>query len=421
MEGYFGTDGIRGVANIFPITPSFAVVLSSILGAQCDKILIGTDTRFSSEMLKHALISGAISNGADAWVLGCMPTPCVSLFTRTFEGIGIMVTASHNPFNHNGFKIFNSKGVKLSLGEESDLETKIRNKDYLIENPLNIGCVKYIQDTTDFYLDHILSRHQIDLSEFKVVVNCSNGACFIAPKILENLGVDVYIVSNSPDGMNINEKCNDFGSIIREEGADLGFVLDGDGDRVSVYDEQGFEILGDHILGFLAKHLLNDIKKHSKNVVSTIMSTISFEEYITNLGLKLIRSSVGDRNVAYAMQKYSSFFGGEQSGHIIIDSPTGDGIDSAIYILKFLKHERLPASLALRPFQHNVQLFCDIISNHHQSDIELIKQEAMKILNKNGRVIIRKSGTENLTRVMVESKDEALANSTLEFISKNFK
>ncbi len=407
----FGTDGIRGKVNNYPITPHFCLNLSSVISKIQNKVLIGVDTRSSSKMLQHALISGFMSNGTDVLLCGCIPTSCVSFLSRRFSAIGIMISASHNFSHDNGFKFFDSNGIKFSTEKEAELSSLLQSNSGTLVKSNEIGKTVKAYDSLEIYKNFLLSKCKTSLSGFKIAISCSNGACFFAPEVIKKLGAQLFVTCNDPDGFNINMGEENFCSFVVHNEADIGIILDGDGDRVNVYDEFGEKVCGDHILAFLASNLLKSGELCSNNIVSNVMSTMSYEAYINKLGLQLIRTPVGDKNIIHSMKKNNSSFGGEQSGHIILNNLTGDGILSMLFILKYLKKNPGPTSKVLRCFDQNPQVFSNVKCVEIPRDFNDLTQKINHDLNSDSRFLVRKSGTEPVIRIMAESSDLEVAQS----------
>lgn len=428
MKKLFGTDGIRGVANQYPMTPELILRVGKAIASSLDKkkpkILIGKDTRISGYLIESALTSGICSQGADVLLVGPMPTPAIAYLTKLFEAdAGIVISASHNPAEHNGIKIFDKNGFKLSDDTERKIEKAVLSENISNKN-INgdkIGKAFRIDDASKRYIEFAKSTTKDSLKGFKIVLDCANGAAYhIAPDIFKKLGAEVIVLNNKPDGLNINLNC---GALhpevikekILEEKADIGIALDGDADRIIAVDEKGNIVDGDHIMAIFAIEMKNNNKLRENTVVATTMSNIGFEIAMKNNGIDLIRTDVGDRYVIEEMKTNNYNLGGEQSGHIIFFDyiPTGDGIITALQIMNIMKNTKKKLS----ELKECMTTFPQLIKNievkekkpfeEMNSVIDSIKQ-AENHLKDNGRVIVRYSGTENKARVMIEGKDKTL-------------
>ncbi|NBV06385.1 MAG: phosphoglucosamine mutase [Proteobacteria bacterium] len=427
---YFGTDGIRGTANKFPMTAEIALKIGMAVGAKFingdhrHRVVIGKDTRLSGYVIEPALTSGLAAVGMDVFLVGPVPTPAVSMLTRSIRAdIGIMISASHNPYYDNGIKIFTRNGHKLSDQLEREIEDLIEGDitPHLAESK-NFGRVKRLDDASNRYIEFVKNSFPKDktLTGIKIVVDCANGASYkIAPKIFWELGAEVIEIGTEPDGFNINEKCGSthpekLCKKVVEEKADIGIALDGDADRLLVVDEKGNAVDGDRLIALIAEKLHNDGNLKFDTVVITQMSNLALEKYLSYIGVSTVRAQVGDRYVLQEMRKYGYNFGGEQSGHIVLSdySTTGDGLIAALQVLSAICDSKKPASETLNLFE----LFPQILKN---TKFESGKQNPLedesvknfiaakeKELGSEGRILVRKSGTENLIRVMVEGKDK---------------
>ena len=426
---YFGTDGIRGTANKFPMTAEIALKVGMAVGAKFTdgdhrhRVVIGKDTRLSGYVIEPALTAGLAAVGMDVFLVGPVPTPAVSMLTRSIRAdIGIMISASHNPYCDNGIKIFTRDGHKLSDKLEKEIEELIEgNITPHLAKPENLGRVKRLDDSANRYIEFVKNSFPKDktLNNLKIVVDCANGASYkIAPKIFWELGAEVIEIGTEPNGFNINENC---GSTHPEalckkvvlEKADIGIALDGDADRLLIVDEKGNAIDGDKLIALIAEKLHDDGNLKKDTVVITQMSNLALENYLSYIGVSTIRANVGDRYVLEEMRKKGCNFGGEQSGHIILSdySTTGDGLVAALQVLSVICESEKPASEVLNKFE----LFPQLLKNtkfdagkknplEEKSVQDFIKEKEVE-LGENGRILVRKSGTENLIRVMVEGKD----------------
>ncbi len=432
----FGTDGIRGIANKYPLTPemvqkigvAYGVYLNAKFPEEKHTIVAGKDTRLSSDMLKTALISGLTSTGVDIIDVGVVPTPAISFFIRegNLSG-GVMVSASHNPYEYNGLKFFSKTGKKFSEAEEGGLELVIFNKYELPKAPPeSIGRVFEGENLVESYEKHLESAGRY-LAGLKIGLDCANGATFrIAPEVFKALGAKVFVFNAEPDGKNINENCGatspDFlAKKVKDLNLHMGFAFDGDGDRCIAVDENGNVINGDLILGIMAAHYV----QKNKDVVATVMSNMGLELFLQEMGITLHRTPVGDRFVSEKMDEVGALIGGEQSGHIIIKefSETGDGILTAIVLASIVKSVKKPLSKVASLFKPLPQKLKNL-KVKEKPPIEKLEelQNAIKsaenMLKGEGRILVRYSGTEPLLRIMVESKDEELIDSIFELIEE---
>lgn len=423
---FFGTDGVRGKVGEFPITPEFAMKLGWAAGRVLSqrgtrKVLIGKDTRISGYLLETALEAGLISAGIDVRLLGPMPTPAVSYLTHTFRAeAGIVISASHNPYYDNGIKFFSADGSKLPDEVELAIEAELE-QPMVCEPSEKLGKAQRIDDAAGRYIEFCKSHlpNHMSLSNLKIVLDCANGATYhIAPNVFRELGAEVHTIACSPNGLNINEKCgathtDDLQKAVVELGADLGIAYDGDGDRVMMVDHTGRQIDGDEIIYMIARSAkLRD--KLQGGVVGTLMSNMGLELALADLDIPFVRSKVGDRYVMELLQEKGWRIGGENSGHVInLDhTGTGDGIVASLQVLGAM----LDTGLSLAELSHGMtklpQVLVNVkfekgsapLENKHVTDV-IATVEAE--LAGQGRVLIRKSGTEPLIRVMVEGKEQA--------------
>lgn len=428
---YFGTDGIRGTANKFPITPDIALKVGVAVGAKFidgshrHRVVIGKDTRLSGYMVESALTTGLLAVGMDVFLVGPVPTPAVSMLTKSLRAdIGIMISASHNPFYDNGIKIFDKSGNKLSDVVEKEIESMIDGDiNTYLAKPDMLGKAKRIEDARGRYVEFVKNSFPKDksLEGLKVVIDCANGAAYsMAPAILWELGAQVIAIGVTPDGFNINENCGSthpefLSKAVLENKADIGIALDGDADRLLVVDENGEVISGDKIIGLIAEKLHNEGNLKKDTVVATQMSNLALEEYLRYFGVSLVRVNVGDRYVLEEMKKSGYNFGGEQSGHIVLGdySTTGDGLIAALQVLEVLSEQKKPASQITNIFELMPQILHNVKYQGNDNPLESdAVQNAIKAaesrLKGEGRVLVRKSGTEKLIRIMVEGKDQNL-------------
>ena len=430
MRELFGTDGIRGKANEFPMTPERcmrlgkAIALSFRNGKPSPKIVIGKDTRISGYMLETALTSGLVSMGATVLLVGPMPTPAISHLTRSLNAdAGIVISASHNHAMDNGIKVFDSLGYKLSDEMEKRVEGIIFSNEMEAGelNGSSIGKAFRVDDAKGRYVEFAKSSiNNRSLSGLKVVVDCANGAAYrVAPEVLSELGAHTIVMNNLPDGLNINLGCGatsveGLSRRVVEEKADLGLAFDGDADRLIVVDSKGNEINGDRIMAALALDLKSRNALNNNSVVATVMSNSGFEQFMNRNGINVVRTKVGDRYVIEEMRRNNYNFGGEQSGHIIFGeySTTGDGLITALQILKLVKDKGKTVSELCNGFDIFPQVLVNV-SVREKKPLEEIASVAEAIraadsrLAGNGRVLVRYSGTENIARVMVEGQDES--------------
>ena len=425
---YFGTDGIRGRTNASVLTPEIAMKAGMAAGRvftrgeHKHRVVIGKDTRLSGYMIENALVAGFTAVGMDVFQFGPLPTPAVAMLTRSLRAdLGVMITASHNPYGDNGIKFFGPDGQKLSDAVESKIETLMdAGLQAGLAQGSAIGRAKRIDDAQARYIEfakHTFTRNQ-RLEGLRVVIDCANGAAYkVAPEVLWELGADIVPMGVTPDGLNINLDCGSTAPAamcakVREVRADFGIALDGDADRVVMADEQGRIIDGDQILALIAKSWSRKGTLKGGGVVGTVMSNAGLEKYLGGLDLKLARAAVGDRYVLEEMGKGGFNVGGEQSGHIILSdvSTTGDGVIAALQVLAVLAEEGKPASEAAHLFEPMPQVLENVRfkkgSPLEDARVKSSIDEAKAKLGANGRVLVRKSGTEPLIRVMAEGEDE---------------
>ena len=422
---FFGTDGIRGTTNCEPMTARTALIVGQAAGAHFlrgdhrHRVVIGKDTRLSGYMMESALVAGFTSVGMDVVLVGPMPTPAVAMLTRSMRAdLGVMISASHNPFADNGIKLFGPDGYKLSDADEQAIERRMEAGAELVESG-SIGRAKRIDDARGRYVHFAKSTfpERLRLDGLKVVVDCAHGAAYhVAPDALWELGADVVAIGVSPNGTNINDGCGSthpeaLRQKVLEEGADIGLALDGDADRLIVVDETGRLVDGDQLMALIAlDHQRRDILRGGC-VIATVMSNLGLERRLDEEGIGLVRTQVGDRYVLEEMRRRSCSVGGEQSGHIILaeHSTTGDGLVAGLQVLAALVDGGKPASETLAQFEPVPQLLKNVRFNGGAPlDSDQVKAriaEAEKELEGRGRLLIRKSGTEPLIRVMAEGDD----------------
>ena len=436
----FGTDGVRGKVNQWPMTAELAQKLAlaaaSIYigkgGSNLHRVVIGKDTRLSGYMIEPALVSGFTAMGMDCLTLGPIPSPGVSRLTRSFRAdLGVMISASHNPSEDNGIKLFGPDGLKLSDNMETQI-SKLINDNINLANPANLGRVKRLEDAVGRYIEAVKSciNKQQRLEGIKVVVDCANGAAYkAAPQALFELGADVIPISVEPNGFNINEGCGavnpeKMARTVVSHNADIGLAFDGDADRLIMSDEQGNIINGDQLLATLAIKMQREGELNNSTVVGTSMTNHAFDLWLQNIGIKLMRTDVGDRYIAEAIKEFDFSLGGEPSGHILIPhlSKTGDALMNSLLILCEFVKDNKPSSKFFNKFIPVPQ----IIHNLNGLDKEIlnkieVKENLHKIEKKigsNARIVIRPSGTENIIRIMVESNDQNLILSTVKEVEK---
>ena len=435
----FGTDGIRGQANTHPMTARIAMRVGMAAGhmftngSRRHRVVIGKDTRLSGYAIEAALVSGFTSVGMDVVQLGPIPTPAVAMLVRSLRAdLGVMISASHNPFEDNGIKLFGPDGYKLSDEVEEEIEAHVLgNVDELLAQPGRIGQAKRIDGANDRYVEfakRTLDR-SVSLDGLKIVVDCANGAAYrAAPAALWELGAEVTAIAVNPDGRNINRECGStvpetVCSKVRELGAHVGIALDGDADRVVIADENGQLVDGDQILAVIAASWSDANRLHGNGVVATVMSNLGLERYIDSLGLTLVRTKVGDRYVVEEMRRGGYNVGGEQSGHVILSdyATTGDGLLTALQVLSVVIQSGRTVSEVCRRFEPVPQLLKSIRytgANPLESDAVKRTVEAGKLRLANcGRLVIRPSGTEPVIRVMAEGDDRGLVTEVVDEIA----
>ena len=426
----FGTDGIRGKANTDPMTAETALRLGQaagimfVRGSHRHRVLIGKDTRLSGYMLEPALVAGFIGVGMDVHLVGPLPTPAIAMLTRSMRAdLGVMISASHNPFEDNGIKLFGPDGYKLSDATEAEIEALMASDlSTRLSPPASLGRASRLTDAAGRYIEGAKAtfpRGQT-LDGMKIVVDCAHGAAYrVAPTVLWELGATVIPLGVSPDGFNINQDC---GSTVPEHlcqavvahGADLGLALDGDADRLLLSDETGRLVDGDQILALIAQSWHRAGRLRGGAVAATVMSNLGLERFLAGQGLALRRTAVGDRYVMERMRADGLNLGGEQSGHIIMAdySTTGDGLVAALQVLAVLAERRSPASQVCRPFEALPQRLRSVRfaggSPLQDVRVKLAVAEAERALAATGRLLLRESGTEPVVRVMAEGEDEAL-------------
>ena len=434
----FGTDGIRGTANTEPMTAEtglrvgMAAGIHFMRGNHRHRVVIGKDTRLSGYMLEPALCAGFVAAGMDPILVGPMPTPAVAMLTRSLRAdLGVMISASHNPYMDNGIKLFGPDGFKLSDRVEGEIEARMaQDLANQLAGPADLGRALRLDDAEGRYNEFVKRAFPrgVTLEGLKIVVDCANGAAYkVAPKVLWELGADVIPIGTAPDGFNINQGCGSTDpefmcAQVVAHGAGLGIALDGDADRLLIADENGAIIDGDQIMGAIAASWAAEGRLKGGGLVATVMSNLALERYLTQLGLKLERTQVGDRYVVEAMRRGDFNLGGEQSGHIILSdySTTGDGLLAALQLLAVIVREQKPASEVCRVFQPMPQLLRSVGINGRDplgdGAVKKAIQDGEGRLAESGRLLIRKSGTEPLIRVMAEGEDAGLIGSVVDNI-----
>jgi phosphoglucosamine mutase len=433
---YFGTDGIRGRTNETPMTAEMAQRVGQAAGAHFQRgdhrhrVVIGKDTRLSGYMMETALISGFTSVGMDVVMVGPVPTPGVAMLTRSMRAdLGVMISASHNPYVDNGIKLFGPDGYKLSDEDEAAIEALIEQKPRLVPSE-SIGRSRKIEDARGRYIHAAKSTfpEELRLDGLKIVVDCAHGAAYqVAPSALGELGADVVAIGVSPDGTNINDGCGSTApqmlqKRVVEEGAHLGIALDGDADRVIIVDEKGRIVDGDQLMAAIALSWAQRGLLQGGGIVATVMSNLGLERFLASQGLGLIRTKVGDRYVLEAMREGGYNVGGEQSGHIILTdyATTGDGLVASLQILAYLIESGRPASEILHLFDPLPQLLKNVrFGGGAPLETDRVKSAIAageERLKGTGRLVIRKSGTEPLIRVMAEGEDRALVEEVVDSI-----
>jgi phosphoglucosamine mutase len=427
---YFGTDGIRGRANSPTMTSEAALKVGMAAGKlfsdgqRRHRVVIGKDTRLSGYMIESALMSGFTAVGMDVFLLGPMPTPAVAMLTRSLRAdLGVMISASHNPSEDNGIKLFDPDGYKLSDEAEGQIESLMASPvEPLLAPADRIGRAKRIESAQERYIEYAKRTlpRDIRLNDLRVVIDCANGAGYqVAPEALWELGAEVVKIGVEPNGHNINLKCGSTSPAalcekVREVRADIGVALDGDADRVVIVDEKGRIVDGDQIMAVIAESWHRRGKLTAGGVVATVMSNLGLERYLNDIGLAMVRTSVGDRYVVEHMRKHGYNVGGEQSGHIVLSdfTTTGDGLVTALQVLSVVVGMGKPVSEVCKRFERLPQIL-ENVPYLEGAPLEqaLVKQaidRGKQRLGESGRLVIRPSGTEPVIRVMAEGDDERL-------------
>ena len=435
-KSFFGTDGIRGTVNTESLNSEIALKLGLAAGKiftrgnHKHRVLIGKDTRISGYMLESALESGFTSSGMDVFLTGPIPTPAVAHLTQALRAdLGVMITASHNTYEDNGFKLFGPDGYKLTDEKQTEINELMNRSDIMsLQDKNQIGAARRVDDALSRYIEFAKASfpNSMRLDHLKIVLDCANGAAYkVAPMIFWELGADVIVIGDKPNGRNINQDCGStktkaLRKKVKDENADLGIAFDGDGDRLVIIDENGDQVNGDHLLAMIALSLKKKNLLKNNKVVSTIMANLSLENYFDSIDLQLIRANVGDRYVIEEMLNNGSNFGGEPSGHLIINdfSTTGDAIISSLQVLSLMIEENKSISNLTNLFplisQKHYEHISDDKKDISNSHLENISKEMKEKIGNEGRVIIRKSGTEPLIRVMIETNNQNLSNEILD-------
>lgn len=440
---YFGTDGIRGQSNVFPMTPDLAMRVGIAVGTifrrgnHRHRVVIGKDTRLSGYMLENALVAGFTAAGLDVFLLGPIPTPAVAMLTRSLRAdIGVMISASHNPFQDNGIKLFGPDGYKLSDSIEEEIEQLLDTDLYSqLAKPKEIGRAKRVDGDIYRYIEFVKRTlpRDVTLDGLRIVIDCANGAAYkVAPTALWELGADIITIGTEPNGTNINLECGSTHTAalqrkVHEVRADIGIALDGDADRVIIVDERGEVVDGDQLMATIATSWAEDEILRGGGIVATVMSNLGLERYLGGQGLSLARTKVGDRYVVEHMRNHDFNLGGEQSGHIVMSDygTTGDGLVAALQVLSRVKRSGLMVSEVCQKFEPVPQLLKNVrFSGGKPLENKQVLQaiaDAESELAGNGRLVIRPSGTEPLIRVMAEGDDsakvEAIVNGLVDVIA----
>jgi phosphoglucosamine mutase len=430
----FGTDGVRGTANVDPMTPEMALRLGRAIAYHFrhptkrsdrrGRIVIGKDTRLSGYLFEQSLAAGICSMGCDVMLCGPLPTPGIAFITSSMRAdAGVVISASHNPFQDNGIKIFAADGYKLPDAVEAELESLMEGTELDEHRPLgtDLGKATKIEDARGRYVVFLKSAfpREQTLDGLKIVVDCANGAAYkVAPWVFSELGADVITLNNKPDGKNINDECGalypqKMALAVKKHGAHLGIAVDGDADRVIVVDEHGEEVDGDTIMAICARRMLERRELKKNTVVATVMSNIGLERSISGLGGHLVRAQVGDRYVVEEMRSNGYNFGGEQSGHLIFLDymTTGDGVLAALQVLAVMLESGKPLSELRKVMTRYPQVLVNLKVKEKKplealADVKTVISKIERVLGADGRVLVRYSGTEPKARVMVEGPDE---------------
>ncbi|TPW36553.1 phosphoglucosamine mutase [Oecophyllibacter saccharovorans] len=439
-RAYFGTDGIRGTANAWPMTVEVAQKLGQAAGLYFSRrqnrhtVVVGKDTRLSGYMIECALVAGFLSAGMDVTLVGPLPTPAIAFLTRSLRAdLGVMISASHNPYTDNGIKLFGPDGFKLSDAVELEIENLMgQDISARLATPGRIGKASRLNDAAGRYIENVKASFPrgLRLDGLKIVIDCANGSGYrVAPAALWELGAEVIRLGCSPDGLNINDGVGSthpqaLQEAVRKHGAHCGIALDGDADRLLMVDENGQIVDGDQILALIATSWKKRRQLNGAEVVATVMSNMGLEACLREQGLELYRTAVGDRYVVERMRAGGGNLGGEQSGHVVLSdyATTGDGLLAALQVLAVMVETGAPASEVCQMFSPYPQLLRNIryqgANPMQHPDMPAICQWAEARLGDSGRLVLRASGTEPLIRVMVEARDEALVREVVEEVSQ---
>lgn len=440
----FGTDGVRGLANYWPMTPEIALAMGRAAGKvfrsrhdEKQKIVIGKDTRLSCYMFENALIAGLCSMGVDTLMVGPLPSPGVAFITRAYRAdAGIVISASHNPYSDNGIKFFSADGFKLPESLEEEIERLVFENDFSSSLPPNNGIGKNtkIIDADGRYIEFVKGTFpkKLSLKNLKIVLDCANGAAWrVAPLVFQELDAKVFVYGNSPDGLNINDRCGalhpeNVQKAIIDHGADVGIALDGDADRVIMVDENAQIVDGDVLLGICAYDMLQRGQLRNNLVVGTIMTNFGFMKAMADLGIRVVQSPVGDRFVIQEMLRHEAALGGEQSGHMVfLDyNTTGDGLVSALQVLRIMieTDSKLSDLAALIKRYPQSLINVRVKAKPPLEALSGVKEAIAKaeiVLGSLGRVLVRYSGTENICRVMVEGQKHKLTTELAQTIAQS--
>lgn len=440
---YFGTDGIRGLTNTPPMTAEMAMKVGMAAGHRFlrgnhrHRVVIGKDTRLSGYMMETALVAGFTSVGMDVVQVGPMPTPAVAMLTKSMRAdLGVMISASHNPFHDNGIKLFGPDGYKLTDEQELEIEALIDSDlCQVLAEPASLGRARKLEGARGRYIHFAKSTFpaHLRLDGVKVALDCANGAAYnIAPSVFWELGADVEVIGVSPNGFNINDKVGStapeaLAAKVVETGAHIGIALDGDADRLIIVNEKGQVVDGDQLMGLIAGGWAEAGKLQGNGLVATVMSNLGLERHLEAKGLHMLRTKVGDRYVLEAMRAKGYNVGGEQSGHIILSdyATTGDGILAALQVLACVVEKGKPTSEVTSVFEPCPQLLQNVRFNGGQpledAKVKLVIESVEQRLNGRGRLVIRKSGTEPLIRVMAEADDEMLVHEAVQEVCEAVK
>jgi len=432
---YFGTDGIRGAANSFPMTADISMKVGMAAGVAFrrgdhrHRVVIGKDTRLSGYMIENALVAGFTAAGMDVLLLGPLPTPAVAMLTRSMRAdIGVMISASHNAYTDNGIKLFGPDGFKLSDKLEEKIE-RLLDEDLApqLSNSKEIGRATRLEGVHARYIEYVKRTlpREMTFEGLRVVMDCANGAAYrVAPEALWELGAEVVEIGVEPNGTNINRECGSTSTAqvrrkVKETRADIGIALDGDADRVIIIDENGRIIDGDQIMAVVSEHWAKQDRLAGGGVVATVMSNLGLERFLQSQGLNLARTKVGDRHVVEHMRAHGFNLGGEQSGHMIMSdfATTGDGLVAALQVLSVVKATNRPVSDVCSKFEPVPQVLTNVrYTNGQPLELAEVKEaikDAEAQLGNSGRLVIRKSGTEPLIRIMAEGDDPGLVDSVV--------